>query len=193
MRRALLLWVLMLSGQACAGEVEPFEPPPASDTHAALEPVSTMIRAVDLLAGDLPSPLREAAQLQAAGETFDLDTMRELSVFGRAHTEDARPWLLLARDAVATGTPSFAVRYYAMAIEADAVAAFQPRVFEDLVEIVQTASGTELEEARELVELTYGLDEVSRQMDAALQTAREAREHAHCIVLPVITHRVQLD
>lgn len=108
----------------------------------------------DSLGTDLPPPLTAAQTIQDEGGTFDLDTMRVLYDYGRAHADDARPWLLLARDAMRRGDHGFAVRYYRMAIDAGARAADAPGVHDDLLWVAREYEGQEQLEALELIEQT---------------------------------------
>lgn len=135
---------------------------------------------VELLTTDLAPPLTAAKTLQDEGGTFELGLLRSLYSYGRAHPDDARPWLLLARDAMRTEQPGFAVRYYSMAIDADPRAAREPGVLEDVRAIARDHEGQERVEALDLLERVSvsGLGEarVNGDADAASRGgARAAR------------------
>jgi hypothetical protein len=133
---------------------------------------------LDLLAGELPEPLRAAYDLDGEGGELDLETQRALYEFGVTHRTDARPWLLLAHDAMRSETYGFAVRYYSSAIKADARAAQHQGVLGDLLRVVRVCGGAaEQREAGELVESSYGRD-AAHAIDDALVVAIAQQDSA---------------
>jgi hypothetical protein len=138
----------------------------AGDAESAASPLT-----VDLFEAPMPEPLQAALELDRGDVPFVLDTQRALYKFGVAQPTDARPWLLLAHDAMRTQTYSFAVRFYRMATRADERAARHPGAIEDLLNVVRVCAGqTELTEARELIADQYG--------EAVLDTVAQAAGHA---------------
>jgi hypothetical protein len=128
---------------------------------------------VELLTADLDPPLIAAKAIQDEGGTFDLAMLRALYTYGRAQPDDARPWLLLARDAMRTEQPGFAVRYYSMAIDADPRAAREPGVLEDVLAIARDHAGQERVEALDLLQRAFGRD-AAPAMGASAHGADEA-------------------
>src|SRR5262249_51545163 len=74
----------------------------------------------DPFLGEMPEIMRFALEEQRAGRELALKVQRELFNYTRSHPQDARPWLLLARDSMARDSGGFAERQYGSALRADA-------------------------------------------------------------------------
>jgi len=131
----------------------------------------------DLFAGDMPDLLVDAHARQLGGELLEIEIQRELYDYAVASGDDARPWLLLARDSMRRDWEGFAVRQYASAIETDPCAATQPGVLDDLIAVAATHGGSlERREASALITAAYGTRALPA-LDRAMSTAEASGDH----------------
>jgi len=176
---ATLVVVLALAG--CAGQLPSDEPRGPADPQGSQGSQSDVAPAAfqaddDLFAGDMPDMMVDAHTLELDGEELDADLQKALYGYALEHTDDARPWLLLARDSMRRSWDGFAVRQYGSAIDADARAASQDGVLADLVWIAGHSQGAfEQRESTALIADVYGPDALPA-IDRALADAQRMED-----------------
>jgi hypothetical protein len=164
MDKHVLLLAMALSLTGCSAPVGG-EPEDAEDAGGP----------IDLFEGPMPDLLAQAHRLQQNGVLLEIPLQREIYDYGRTHTDDARPWLLLARDSVRREWAGFAVSQYGLAIEADVRAKRQPEVLPFLIEMVAEYVGYENEQATELIRSAWGTAALSKVEDAREEALRAGR------------------
>jgi hypothetical protein len=128
---------------------------------------------LDLFAGDAPDLLVTAHRAQLCGEVLDVDVLSAIFQYAQQHPDDARPWLLLARDSMRRQWGGFAVRQYASAITADERVTHDDSVLVDLLHVARNYDGLEHDEASALIAEAWGaralpaLDAQQAEMRAA--------------------------
>lgn len=147
MGKQIFVGLAMWCAIGCAAEV---------GADAAPDGEPSQPEAFDMFAGEMPDVIVDAHAQQLAGEAFSLPTMRALVDYAIEHADDARPWLLLARDSMRSGAAGFAVIQYTSAIHADPRAADQEGVLADIVQIARTHGGVEHRKATAIILEAYG-------------------------------------
>lgn len=127
--------------------------PPAPD------PVPAPDRA-DPWAGELPAPLAEAYPRTERHERFSRDELAPLYAYSKAHPDDSRGHLVLARAFADLGWFTPAIQRYEQAADADPEARNDPRMLDDVMPLLGHADLHEA--AQRLVTKVYGADAVPR-------------------------------
>ncbi len=116
---------------------------------------------------DTPSLLRDAHARIEAGEDIDAATQTDLLQYARSHPDDPRPHLLLGHVYAARLWRSDALSEYEAAHRIDAAARRDPRMLDNLVELVAHRHRRVSERAARAVERIYGA-EALEAIDRAL-------------------------
>ena len=176
MRNIPLVLTVMFALAGCAAQVGVEVPNDPDGAQGASEPAAGDNH--DLFAGEMPPLMQQAHSRQLDGALLDLDEQRALYDYALEHDDDARPWLLLARDSMRRDWQGFALRQYASAIEADARAAVQRGVLDDLVRIAAYNSAVfEQRNAADLIVDVYS-DDALPAIERALADAERAGDDA---------------
>lgn len=146
---------------------------PATDAVEIPPESAPSVAAYDPFAGAMPPLMASALATQSEGGLLGLDVQGWLFNYALSHTDDARPWLLLARDSMAREWGGWAERQYASAIESDPRVVEVPFVLADLIIVASEFIGIDRDEATLLVVTHWGSDALPA-IDRAL-VAAEAR------------------
>jgi hypothetical protein len=137
--------------------------------------------AVDLFAGAMPDFMVDAHARVLDKKWLDVEVQKQLYAYGQAHSDDARPQLLLAWDSVNREWWGMAVRTYRMAYRADPRAKDDPSMLRDLLLVASRFDRTEYREATEVLEEAFGsaalprLDELRSELSARGELTGVAR------------------
>jgi hypothetical protein len=140
--------LLLLMG--CAGTRAP------APTHELKATTANAPELYDPFVGDAPHIITEALAEQASGKLLDIDLQRALFDYAHSHLDDARPWLLLARDSMARAWGGWAERQYASALEADPRVVSADGVLSDLMIVATDYQGSDQTEATQLIVEHWG-------------------------------------
>jgi hypothetical protein len=137
-----------------------------------IAPMSSAVE-YEPFAGELPDMMSDALDTLVAGELLEPDVLHQLFDYAHANPNDARPWLLLARDSMLREWGGVAERQYASAIEADPRVLETSFVLRDLLIVASEYIGIEQGEAVALIVDNWG-SEALPAIDAARASAEQA-------------------
>jgi hypothetical protein len=169
-----VMMILALGGCAAdvaASETAPEMPGGAGAMAQAALPDGT--DDYDPFAGDMPYLLVDAHTRVLDSEWLDLGTIHALWDYAQSEPNDARPWLLLARDSMAQEAHGFAVTQYRSAFEADARSADYAPMLPDVLSIALHHGGFEYRKSVELIVDAWG-ESALPTIDAAMLTMHSA-------------------
>jgi hypothetical protein len=129
--------------------------------------------AYEPFAGEMPEMMSDALKIQMAGELLEPEMQLRLFDYAHGNRNDARPWLLLARDSMLREWGGVAERQYASAIEADARVIETSFVLRDLLIVASEYIGIEQGEAVALIVDNWGTEALPA-IDAARASAEQA-------------------
>jgi hypothetical protein len=129
--------------------------------------------AYEPFAGEMPDMMSDALDILNAGELLEPDVLHRVFDYAHGNPNDARPWLLLARDSMSREWGGVAERQYASAIEADPRVIETSFVLRDLLIVASEYIGVEQGEAVALIVDNWGTDALPA-IDAARESADQA-------------------
>jgi hypothetical protein len=172
LRHWALVLLVSLGYAGCAAQYRP-----SGVAEDATQPVLREPTDYDPFAGELPALILDAQLQQQAGNLLDIGIQRQLFDFGRAKTEDPRPWILLARDSMERDWVGFAMSQYGLALRADARVTRAHDVLSDVLQTAVNYTSVEESDANALLQEYWGLDAlpaIERELALMQEQGRDA-------------------